>query len=57
VRKNSAGTKVSEEGGEGGGTQNVGAESLPLQLMMKTMAREVVSLQSMEIHGGAVIHL
>jgi len=41
----------------GGGAQNVRAESLPLQLMMKTMVRQIVPLQSMEVHGGADIHL
>jgi len=52
-RKHSAHTKVSEEGGGGG----VGAEGLTLQLVMKTMARQVVPLQPMEVHGGADIHL
>ena len=37
-RNNSADTKVSEDGGWGG-ARNVGAESLPLQLVTKTMAR------------------
>jgi len=55
-RKNSADTKVIEEGG-GGGAQNVGAESLHLQLMMKTMVRKVVHLQSMVVHSGADIYL
>jgi len=40
-----------------GGAQNVRAETLPLQLMMKTMVRQVVPLQSMDFHGGADIHL
>jgi len=40
-RNNSADTKVSEEG-EGRGAQDAGAESLPLQPMMKTMVRQVV---------------
>jgi len=53
---NSADTKVSEEGG-GGGALDAGAESLPLQLVMKTMMRQVVPLQSMEVHGGADTHL
>jgi len=35
-RNNSADTKVSEEGG-GGGARDSGAETLPLQLMMKTI--------------------
>jgi len=56
-RNNSADTKVSEEGGGGGGAQNVGAERLPLQLVMKTMMRQVFPLQSMALHGGADIHL
>jgi len=55
-RNNSADTKVSEEGG-GGGARDAGAESFPLQLMMKIMVREVVPLQPMEVHGGADIHL
>jgi len=46
---------VKKEGG--GGAQNVRAESLHLQLMMKTMVRQVVPLQPMEAHGGADIHL
>jgi len=36
-----------------GGAQNVRAESLPLQLVLKTMVRHVVPLQPMEVHGGA----
>jgi len=55
-RNNSADTKVTEEGG-GGGAPDAGAESLPLQLMMKTMVRQVVPLQSVDVHGGADIHL
>jgi len=54
-RNNSADTKVSEEGG--GGTPDARAESFPLQLMLKTMVRQVVPLQSMEVHDGADIHL
>jgi len=46
---------VKKEGG--GGASDAGPESLPLQLMMKTMMRQVVPLQSMEVHGGADIHL
>jgi len=57
-RNNSADTKVSEEGGAGGGgARDAGAESLPLQLVMKTVVRQTVPLQSMEVHGGADIHL
>jgi len=52
-RNNSADTKVSEEGERGGGARNVRAENLPLQLVMKTVVRQVVPLQSMDIHGGA----
>jgi len=55
-RNNSADTKVSEEGG-GGGAQDAGAETLPLQLVMKTMVRQAVPLQPMEAHGGADLHL
>jgi len=46
---------VKKEGG--GGTRDAGAESLPLQLVMKTMVRQIVPLQSMEVHGGADIYL
>jgi len=41
----------------GGGARNVGAETLPLQLVMKTMVRQVVALQSMKVHSGEDIHL
>jgi len=53
-RNNSAGTKVSEEGG---GRRCLKCWSLPLQLVKTTMVRQVVPLQSMEVHGGAYIHL
>jgi len=46
-RNNSADTEVSEEGG--GGAQNAGAESLPLQLVMKAM---VEAGCSPAVHGG-----
>jgi len=46
---------VKQEGG--GGARDARAESLPLQLMMKTMVRQVVPLQSTEVHSGADIHL
>ena len=54
-RNKSADTKVSEEGG-GGGAPGVGAQ-IPLQPMEKTMVRQAVSLQPMEVHSGADIHL
>jgi len=55
-RNNSAETKVSEEGG-GGGAPGTGADIFPLQPVTKTMVRQAVALQSMEVHGGADIHL
>ena len=54
-RNNSADTKVSEEGG-GGGAPGARAE-IPLQLVVKTMVRQAVPLQPMEVNGGADIHL
>jgi len=54
-RSNSADTKLSEEGGRGG-ARDTGAESLPLQLVMKSMVRQVVHLQPMEVHDGSDIH-
>ncbi|GAB0182452.1 epimerase family protein SDR39U1 [Grus japonensis] len=54
-RNNSADTKVSEEEG-GGGASGAGAE-IPLQALEKTMVRQAVPLQPMEVHGGADIHL
>ena len=54
-RNNSADTKVSEEGG-GGGAPGTGAE-IPLQPVGKTMVRQAVPLQPMEVHSGADIHL
>ena len=56
-RNNSADNKVSEERGGGRGAWDTGAESLRLQLVMKTMVRQVVPLQSMDVHSGADIHL
>ena len=53
-RNNFADTKFSEEG-EGGGAPGTGAE-IPLQPMLKTMVRQAVPLQPMEVHGGADIH-
>ncbi|GAB0189017.1 epimerase family protein SDR39U1 [Grus japonensis] len=54
-RNDSADTKVSEEGG-GGGAPGARAE-IPLQPMEKTMVRQAVPLQLMEVHGRADIHL
>ncbi|KAM9591242.1 uncharacterized protein ACIBXB_006115 [Morphnus guianensis] len=54
-RNNPADTKVSEEGG-GGGAPGAEAE-IPLQPVVKTMVRQVVPLQPMEVNGGADIHL
>ena len=54
-RNNSADTKVSEEG-RGGGAPCAGAE-IPLQPMVKTMVRQAVPLQPMEVNSGADIHL
>jgi len=52
---NSADTKAIEEG-VAGGDPGAGAE-IPLQPVMKTMVRQVVPLQPMEIHGAADIHI
>ncbi|GAB0179406.1 hypothetical protein GRJ2_000405900 [Grus japonensis] len=52
---NSADTKVSAEGG-GGGAAGARAE-IPLQPVDKTMVRQAVPLQTMEVNGGADIHL
>ena len=46
---------VKKEGG--GDAPDAGAESLPLQLVIQTRVRQVVPLQSMEVHGGANILL
>ena len=54
-RNNSADTKVREEGG-GGGAPGAGAE-IPLRPVVKTMVRQAVPLQPMEVHGAADIHL
>jgi len=55
-RNNSADTKVREEGG-GGTAPDARVETFRLQPMMKTMVRQAVPLQHMEIHNGADIHL
>ncbi|KAK4824024.1 hypothetical protein QYF61_009615 [Mycteria americana] len=52
-RNNSADTQVSEEGG-GGGASGTRAE-IPLQPLVKTMVRQAVPLQPMEVTGGADI--
>ncbi|PKU33945.1 protein pxr1-like [Limosa lapponica baueri] len=52
---NSAETKVSEEG-RGGGDPGSIAE-IALQPMVKTMVRQAVPWQPMEVHGGADTHL
>jgi len=54
-RNSSADAKVNEEGG-GGGAPGAGAE-VPLQLMEKTMVRQAVHLQPMEVHSRADLHL
>jgi len=55
-RNNSADTKVSEEEGEGD-APGTGVQTFPLQPVTKTMVRQAVPLQPMEVHGGADIHL
>ena len=54
-RNKFADTKVSEEGG-GGGTPGTGAE-IPHQPVIKTMVRQAIPLQPMEVHSGADLHL
>ena len=41
----------------GGGAPGTVADSLPLQLVLKTTVRQAVHLQSVEVHGGADLHL
>ena len=54
-RNSPADPQVSAEGG-GGDAPGTGAE-IPLQPVGKTMVRQAVLLQPMEVHGGADIHL
>jgi len=54
-RNHSADTKLSAEG-KGGGAPGTAAE-VPLQPVEKTVVRQAVSLQPMEVHHGADIHL
>ena len=54
-RNNSADTKVSEEGAREDAP--VARAEVPLQPTDKTVVRQVVPLQPMEVHGGAAIHL
>ena len=54
-RNNHADPEVSEEG-ERGGAPGARAE-IPLQPVVKTMVRQAVPLQPMEVYGGADIHL
>jgi len=49
--ENSADPKFIEEGGGGGGPGT--GEDVPLQPVEKTMVRQAVPLQSMEVHGRA----
>ena len=54
-RKSPADTKISEEGG---GVDAPGARAeIPLQPVVKTMVRQAVRLQPMEVNCGADIHL
>ncbi|GAB0183371.1 hypothetical protein GRJ2_000802400 [Grus japonensis] len=54
-RNDSANTKVSEEGG--GGDAPCAGPEIPLQPVEKTMVRQAVPLQTMEVYSGANIHL
>jgi len=54
-RNNSTDTKVSEEGGAGA-APGAGA-AIPLQPIKKTLVRQAVPLQPMEVHAGADLHL
>ncbi|PKU37917.1 protein pxr1-like [Limosa lapponica baueri] len=54
-RNGPADTKVSGEGG-GGSAPGAGAE-ISLQPVVKTLVRQAVPLQPLQVHGGAEIHL
>jgi len=54
-RKNSADTKVNEEGG--GGRAPGARVEIPSQPVVETMVRQVVPLQPMGVYDGADIHL
>lgn len=55
-RKNSADTKVTEEGGGVGAPGTKG--EIPLQTLVQTMVKQVVLLlQPMKVHSGADFHL
>ncbi|GAB0203981.1 AN1-type zinc finger protein 5-like [Grus japonensis] len=54
-RNNSADTKDREE--EAGGDAPGARAAIPLQPIVKTMVRQAVPLQPMEVNGGADIHL
>jgi len=41
----------------GAGARDARAERLPLQVVLKTMVRQVVPLQPMEVHDGIDIYL
>jgi len=55
MKKTCTTAAVGEEGG-GGGAPGAGAE-IHLQPVVKTMVRQAVPLQPMEVHSGADIHL
>jgi len=57
VRETTLQTPRSVKKERGGGAQDAGSESLSLQSMMETVVRQVVPLQSVEVHSGADIHL
>lgn len=55
MRNNSAGTKISEEGGRG---VALGIEAkIHLQPLVRTMLRQAVPMQHVELNGGTDIHL